>query len=143
MELLLWNGYRVGLGRRRIAWITGVCVLVLAGGLVSPPAWADDDDKSHRPDPAARLEKMSKTLSLTEAQQAKIRPILEEKAKKIQSLHEQMKALRLEARAKIEAELTEDQKAKFREMREKYQKKKKDRHGKHGKNSDRHSNDHD
>lgn len=130
-------------GQCSMSMLVSACALVLAGGLVTAPAWADDGEKDHKPDPAARLEKLTKKLSLTEAQQAKIRPILEEKVKKMQALHEQMKTVRTQSMDQIEAELTEEQKVKFRKQREEHKGKKHDRHDKHGKKKDRDSDDHD
>ena len=118
-----------------------MCAAVLAGGLVTASVWADDDDKGYGHDPAARLEKLTKKLSLTEAQQAKIGPILEEKAKKMQALHEQMREAHKQAMDQIQAELTDEQKAKFQDMREKHQEKKEDKHGKHEKKKSRHGDD--
>ena len=119
-----------------------VCALVLIAGMVTAPVLADDEEKDHGPNPAARLEKLSKKLGLTEAQQEKIRPILVEKAKEIQALHLQMRTLRQQAMAQIEAELTDEQKAKFQGMREQYKEKKHKRQGKHGKKNDRQSEEH-
>lgn len=134
-----------GCSAQLVSWwqtlMMSLCAVVLAGGLVTAPAWADDDDKDYGQNSSQRLEKLTKKLSLTEAQQAKIGPILEEKAKKMQALHEQMREAHKQAMDQIQAELTDEQKAKFQEMREKHKEKKEDRHGKHGKKKDRHGDD--
>ena len=140
-----WKHDRLRVGRenwQRTVWVS-LCSLVLAAGLVALPAWADDDDKDYGTKSAERLQKLTKKLSLSVAQQEKVGQILEEKSQKMKALHEQMKAARQQAMEQIKNELTPDQKEKFENMQEKHKKKRHERHKKHGKKNDRHADDHD
>ena len=101
--------------------------------LFGASAWADDDGKGYGHDPKSHLEKLTKKLSLTQEQQDKILPIIEEKHQKMEALYEQMKETRQQAMAKIEAELTPEQQAKWKEMQEERQEKMKEYREKHGK----------
>ena len=76
---------------------------------------------------------LTKKLELTKEQQDKILPIIEEKHKKMEALHEQMKEIRQQAMGKIEAELTPEQQKKWKEMQEERQEKMKKYKEKHGK----------
>ena len=122
--------------------LIGVCVAGLVGSIVTVPAWAEEDEKDYESKSTERLEKLTKTLSLTEAQQSKIGRILEKKTQKMQALHTQMKRIRLQSIEQIKAELTEDQKVRYQNMQDAHNKKHK-RHGRHDKKKDRHSDDHD
>jgi len=107
-------------------------MLAVALSLSGAAAWADEDDKGYSHDPKSRLEKLTKKLSLTQEQQDKILPIIEEKHQKMEALHEQMKEMRQAAMGKIEAELTPEQQAKWKEMQEERQEKMKEYKEKHG-----------
>jgi Spy/CpxP family protein refolding chaperone len=74
------------------------------------------------------VEKMTKHLELTEAQQSQIKPVLLEKMSK-------MKAAKDESKAKIDAILTDEQKAKMAEHKDKKSKQCKDK--KHHKGHDK------
>lgn len=103
--------------------------------LAALPLQADDamGDK-HPMMMEKKLEKMTKELDLTPDQQARVKAVLEEQKPKMQALHEQKKKLAEETHQRIESVLTEEQKAKFAEM-------KRERHGMkghHGKKGSRH-----
>jgi Spy/CpxP family protein refolding chaperone len=98
------------------------CALILFGA----SAWADGDDHGYGHDPKSHLEKLTKKLSLTQEQQDKILPIIEEKHKKMEALHDQMREIRQQAMGKIEAELTPEQQTKWKEMQEEREQKMKE-----------------
>lgn len=127
--------------------LTGLLILlgslVLAVGLMAPSAWADERGGRYQYDPEAKLEKLTKRLSLTKEQQAKIRPILQENTKQMQALRQQVKQLREQTAKSIEAELTEEQAKKFRNMREERKKKMREHGGKKGKGKKKQDNDDD
>ncbi|WP_447968052.1 periplasmic heavy metal sensor [Nitrospira sp. M1] len=115
-------------------------VLVLVSGvLVAAPGWAGGKGKHHGHDPEKKLQKLTEKLELTEEQQAKVKPILEQKHQQLQELHKQMKEVRMNARAQIEAQLTPEQVGKFKELGKKRKQSKKGKKGKHGK---KHKNEH-
>lgn len=127
---------------KTLSRMVGLCMLAVALGLSGAVALADEGGKGYRHDPKSSLEKLTKKLSLTQEQQDKILPIIEEKHKKMEALHEQMKEMRQQAMGKIEAELTPEQQEKWKEMQEKRKEKMKefkekqgecDKKGKHGK----------
>jgi len=101
--------------------------------LFGASAWADGDGHGYGHDPKSHLEHLTKKLDLTKEQQDKILPIIEEKHKKMEALHEQMKEIRQQAMGKIEAELTPEQQKKWKEMQEERQEKMKEYKEKHGK----------
>ena len=76
---------------------------------------------------------MTKKLDLTKEQQDNILPILEDKHEKMEALHKQMKEMRQNAMAQIEAQLTPDQQEKFQKAREERKEKMKEYREKHGK----------
>ncbi len=117
--------------------------LVLAVGLMAPSPWADEGGRTYQYDPEAKLEKLTRRLSLTEEQQAKIRPILQENTKQMQALRQQVKQLREQTAKSIEAELTEEQAKQFRNMREERKKKMRKHRGKKGKGKKKQDNDDD
>ena len=108
--------------------------LILGAGA----AWADGDDHGYGHDPKSHLEHLTKKLDLTKEQQDKILPIIEDKHKKMEALHSQMKEIRDQAMSQIEAELTPDQQAKWKEMQEKRKEKMKEYREKHGKGEGKH-----
>lgn len=108
-------------------------LLICALSLFGAAAWADGDDHGYGHDPKSHLEKLTKKLSLTQEQQDKILPIIEDKHQKMEALHAQMKEIRQQAMGKIEAELTPEQQAKWKEMQEERQEKMKEYKEKHGK----------
>ena len=120
-----------------------LCRLMIAGLFSSAlilgagAAWADGDGHGYGHDPKSHLEKLTKKLDLTKEQQDKILPIIEEKHQKMEGLHEQMKEMRKQAMAKIEAELTPEQQAKWKEMQEEREEKMKEYKEKHGKDCDK------
>ncbi len=118
-------------------------ILLLGAGT----SWADGDGHGYKHDPQSRLDKMTEKLDLTKEQQDKILPILQEKHQKMEGLHNQMKDVREQAMAEIEAQLNPEQKEKFQKSREKRREKMKEykeKHkggkghgkGKHGKGDD-------
>ena len=65
----------------------------------------------------SQLERMTKKLDLTQEQQDKILPILQDKHQKMEALHNQMKEMRQNAMSQIEAQLNPEQQEKFRKAR--------------------------
>jgi Spy/CpxP family protein refolding chaperone len=96
-------------------------------------AWAGGDGHGYKHDPKSKLERMTKKLDLTQEQQDKILPILEDKHQKMEALHNQMKEMRQNAMSQIEAQLTPEQQEKFRKAREERKEKMKEYREKHGK----------
>lgn len=117
---------------KTLSRMLGLCMLTVALSLSGAVAWADEDGKGYGHDPKSYLEKLTKKLSLTQEQQDKILPIIEEKHQKMEALHEQMKGMRQEAMGKIEAELTPEQQEKWKEIQEKRKEKMKEYKEKHG-----------
>ena len=107
--------------------------LIIAMSMLASTGWAGKKGGGYGHDPAAKLEKLTKKLSLTQEQQGKILPILEEKTQKMKALHEQMKEARQQAIGKIEAELNPEQKATYTKMREDRRKRMEEYRGKHRK----------
>ncbi len=125
-------------GYMRTFMIWALMALV-SGMLVAAPGWAGDKGKHYGHDPEKKLQKLTKKLELTEAQQAKIKPILEKKHHQLQELHKQKKEIKKNARAQLEAELTPVQVEKLNELRDKHKQCKEGGKGKHGK---KHKKDH-
>lgn len=96
-------------------------------------AWAGGDGHGYKHDPKSKLERMTKKLDLTQEQQDKILPILEDKHQKMEALHNQMKEMRQNAMSQIEAQLNPEQQEKFRKAREERKEKMKEYREKHGK----------
>ena len=96
-------------------------------------AWAGGDGHGYKHDPKSKLERMTKKLDLTQEQQEKILPILEDKHQKMEALHNQMKEMRQNAMSQIEAQLNPEQQEKFRKAREERKEKMKEYREKHGK----------
>ncbi|MDT7040977.1 hypothetical protein [Candidatus Nitronereus thalassa] len=59
-----------------------VCSLVLVAA-----GWAGEGGHKHDHSPDKQIAKLTKRLGLSDAQQAKIKPILEDKAKKLDALY--------------------------------------------------------
>ncbi len=124
--------------------VMGALVLLVSGLLVVTPGLAGGKGKHHGHNPEKKLQKLTKRLGLSKEQQAKVKPILEQKHHKLQELHKQMKQVRKNARAQIEELLNPEQVEKYQHMREKYKQGKKNGKGKHGKKHKRgHHNDDD
>jgi len=120
----------------RTLWVSRLIVAgLLSSGLVfgTTAAWAGGDGHGYGHDPKSRLERMTKKLDLTKEQQDNILPILEDKHKKMEALHKQMKEMRQNAMAQIEAQLNPEQQEKFRKAREERKEKMKEYREKHGK----------
>lgn len=120
-----------------VSRMMGLFMLTAALSLFGAAAWADGDGHGYGHDPKSHLEKLTKKLDLTKEQQDKILPIIEEKHQKMEGLHQQMKEMRKQAMAKIEAELTPEQQAKWKEMQEEREEKMKEYKEKHGKDCDK------
>ena len=108
-------------------------MVLVSGVLIAAPGWAGGKGKHYGHDPEKKLQKLTKRLGLSEEQQGKVKSILEEKHHKLQELHKQMKEVRKNARAQIEAQLTPEQVQKFKKHRDKRKHGKKGGMGKHGK----------
>jgi Spy/CpxP family protein refolding chaperone len=106
-------------------------------------AWAGGDGHGYKHDPKSKLERMTKKLDLTQEQQGKILPILEDKHQKMEALHNQMKEMRQNAMSQIEAQLNPEQQEKFRKAREERKKKMKEYKEKHGKGKGHEKGEHD
>ncbi|GJL69113.1 MAG: hypothetical protein NPIRA06_17480 [Nitrospirales bacterium] len=126
-----------------VSRMMGLFMLTIALSLSGATAWADGGGHGYSHDPKSKLEKLTKKLDLTKEQQDKILPIIEEKHQKMEGLHQQMKDMRNQAMAKIEAELTPEQQAKWKEMQEKRAEKMKEYKEKHGKECDKKKGKHD
>jgi Spy/CpxP family protein refolding chaperone len=111
-----------------LAGVLGSALIFGAGA-----AWADGDNHGYKHDPQSQLEKLTKKLDLTQEQQNKILPILQDKHEKMEALHNQMKEMRQNAMSQIEAQLTPEQKEKFQKSREERKEKMKEYKKKHGK----------
>lgn len=96
-------------------------------------SWAGGDGHGYKHDPQSRLERMTKKFDLTQEQQDKILPILQDKHQKMEALHNQMKEVRQNAMSQIEAQLNPEQLEKYRKAREERKKKMKEYKEKHGK----------
>ena len=90
--------------------------------------------------PENRLKMLTEKLNLTEDQQAKLKPILEDQSKQMKALHEdaslapadkqaKIKELHESSVEKINAVLTSDQQAKWKQMRQEMMEKHKDMKG--------------
>ena len=96
-------------------------------------AWAGGGGHGYKHNPKSKLERMTKKLDLTQEQQDKILPILEDKHQKMEALHNQMKEVRQNAMSQIEAQLNPEQQEKFRKAREERKEKMKEYKEKYGK----------
>ena len=127
----------------------GVLTLTVCSLVLVSAGWAEEGGYRHDHNPDKQLAKLTKKLGLSDAQQAKIKPILEEKAKKLNALHQEMKSIHQNTAAQIEAELTPDQVKAFKELREKRKEAREKYQEKHGKghkgkmHKDRHHDDDD
>jgi len=90
--------------------------------------------------PEARLKMLTEKLNLTEDQQAKLKPIIEDQAKQMKALHDdaslapadkhaKMKELHESSTEKINAVLTADQQTKWKQMKQEMMEKHKDMKG--------------
>ena len=120
----------------RTTWVLRLLVSSLVGSamiLGVGAAWAGGGGHGYKHDPKSVLERMTEKLDLTQEQQDKILPILEDKHEKMEALHNQMKEMRQNAMSQIEAQLTPEQQEKFRKAREERKEKMKEYKEKHGK----------
>ena len=118
----------INLSRLIVASLLSVALMIGVGSV-----WAGGDGHGHKHDPQSHLDRLTKKLDLTQKQQDSILPILQDKHKKMDSLRLQMKALRNEAMAQVEVQLTPEQQEKFQEAREKRKEKMKEYRKKHEK----------
>jgi len=90
--------------------------------------------------PESRLKMLTEKLNLTEDQQAKLKPILEDQSKQMKALHDdtslapadkqaKMKELHESSGEKINAVLTPDQQAKWKQMKQEMMEKHKEMKG--------------
>lgn len=96
--------------------VVSVMVLALAGvGLTMQAATAQEQNQprpmgKRLPEGAAeRLERMTKHLNLTQDQQARIKPVLEEEEKQLKALRDQSRSVRVSTRDRIRETLTPSQ----------------------------------
>jgi periplasmic protein CpxP/Spy len=96
--------------------------------------------RGQRMDPDRQLAHLSKTLDLTADQQAQIKPILQDRQQKMQTLWQDQslsrqdkrmkaQAIQQDSQTKLEAALNDQQKQKFEEMRAKMQARRQQRMG--------------
>ena len=111
--------------------ISGLLLCTLVIGVST--AWSGGRGHGHKHAPKAKVERMTKSLNLTQEQQDKILAILQEKHEKLEALHNQMKEVRQGAWAKVEAQLNPEQLEKFRKAKEKRKKKRQEYKEKHEK----------
>jgi Spy/CpxP family protein refolding chaperone len=110
-------------------WMSRLFIASVFGSALvfgAPTAWADGDGHGYKHDPQSRLEHMTKKLDLTQEQQDKILPILQDKHQKMEALHNQMKEVRENAMAQVEAQLNPEQKEKYQKSREEHKEKMKE-----------------
>jgi Spy/CpxP family protein refolding chaperone len=108
-QLLKWRKGGRSQKAKTLLFVAGVSIMILVGFrlLSAAPLPQYGGQRTHRQwGPDQELARMSKQLHLTDAQQAKIKPILDEQ-------HKQMMALRQDASMS-----REDRMAKFREIHE-------------------------
>lgn len=118
-----------GLALLSVAVIVGTAALSLpnrAAAQEPAPDKGKAAKQNKRRGADALLAKMTETLTLTDEQQKKIKPILDDMVEKIRALRqgktenaadtrEKLKSIREDTRAKVEAILTAEQKKKFAE----------------------------
>ena len=112
---------------------SGLLVLgvALAAGAqeAGPPPGGQMGREHHRMSPDEQLQHMDKALKLTDEQKASIKPILEDRHKKMESLHSdtslsreermsKMRSIMEESNGKIRDVLNDDQKKQFDEMQQ-------------------------
>ncbi|MDA0739232.1 MAG: periplasmic heavy metal sensor [Nitrospirae bacterium] len=114
----------------RASFIWGLTLAFCSLVLVSS-GWAGEDGHRHDHNPEKHLAKMTERLGLTESQQAKIKPLLEQKAQQLEALHQQMKDVRQNTRTQLESELTPDQLKIFKEFQEERKERMKSHKDKH------------
>jgi len=115
-------------------WMSHLLMVGMVGSVLifcAGTTWADGGGHGYKHDPQSKLEHLTKKLDLTKEQQDKILPILQEKHQKMEALHNQMKEIREQAMAQVEAQLTPEQQEKFQKSREERQKKMKEYKEKH------------
>ncbi|HPA47078.1 MAG TPA: hypothetical protein PLG59_13415 [bacterium] len=96
--------------------LLGIACL-LGIGLLAGVAVSQDASTTEKPDRITlQIQRMTRTLELTEAQQNMVRVILEEKQPKIDALEEQIKQIRKEMDDAVTNVLTDEQKAKREKM---------------------------
>jgi periplasmic protein CpxP/Spy len=127
-------------GKRFISWIGSTAVMLFLFAFV---AFASPQDMQHgqmggqghrmMQTPEQRLQMMTKQLTLTSDEQAKIKPILEDEQKKTSDLRsdstlsredrfQKMQQIRQDSSKQIRALLTTDQQKKYDQMEEEQQK---------------------
>lgn len=121
-------GRSTHMGRLPVALLFAVML-----GLFGSTAWADEDEHKYGHDPKSFLEHLTKKLDLTQEQQNRILPIIEEKHKNLEALHNQMREMRQNAMSQIEAQLTPEQKDQWKKMQEERKEKMKEYREKYGK----------
>jgi len=112
--------------------VSGLLVLGVALGATAqepgpPPGGAMG--RGHHMTPEEQLQRLDKSLKLTDDQKTSIKPILEDRQKKMESLHSdsslsredrmsKMRSIMEESNGKIRAVLNDDQKKQFDEMQQ-------------------------
>jgi len=123
---------------RRLLRIAASCLLVLGTALCGVRAYGQEVPQApggehmgprHRMTPDEELQRLDKSLKLTDDQKSQIKPILEVRQKQVESLHSdtslspedrmgKMRSLMKESNDKIRALLNDDQKKQFDEMQQ-------------------------
>ena len=117
--------HRVSNLKTTLRWPSSL-LLICALSLFGASAWADGDGHGYRHDPKSQLEHLTKKLDLSKEQQDKILPILQDKHEKMKALHNQMKEVRENAMAQVDAQLNPEQKEKLQKAREEHREKMKE-----------------
>ncbi|MGB7590495.1 MAG: hypothetical protein WBO19_04560 [Terriglobia bacterium] len=106
--------------------VLGVALCGVQANAQSGPS-GEHMGRGHRMSPDEELQSLDKTLKLTDDQKSQIKPILEDRQQKMQSLRSdtslseqdrrsKMRSIREESNSKIRNLFTDDQKKKFDEM---------------------------
>ena len=120
----------------KLRWSTLTVLVVLATGLVlagqnsapQTPHQGHEAMGAAASSPDAHLQMLTEKLNLTDEQRTKLKPILQDQAQQVKAVHDdtslsqeqkssKMKALHASFRDQINAVLTPEQQAKFKEMR--------------------------
>ena len=131
-QLLKWRAGGRSQRTKTFLLVAGVAVMILLGikMLAAAPLPQYGGRRMHKPmTPEDRLAQMTKQLSLTDKQQAKIKPILEEQHKEMMDLRQdtsmnredrfaKFRAMRQESLEKIKPILTPDQQKKWAEIQQ-------------------------
>jgi periplasmic protein CpxP/Spy len=123
-----------------LAFATGLMIVGQTSHALQTAPAAQEHGAMGQMTPESRLKMLTEKLNLTEDQQAKVKPILEDESKQMKALHDdtsldpadrrvKMKELHDSSTEKINAILTPDQQAKWKQMKQEMMEKHKDMKG--------------